>query len=108
MITAAVDEQQHIRRTNLGAISKWILTTAQPYIETHCSLGEGPYWEEETNTVRFLDVEKQELHRVDIGKGPSSHKLVKKLDISMGYVQCLLCECHYLERWSSASDADFR
>jgi hypothetical protein len=35
--------------------------------------------------VRFLDVEKQEIHRVDINKGPSSHKLIKKLDISIGY-----------------------
>jgi len=34
--------------------------------------------------VRFLDVEKQEIHRVDINKGPSSHKLIKKLDISIG------------------------
>jgi hypothetical protein len=39
--------------------------------------------------VRFLDVEKQEIHRVDINKGPSSHKLIKKLDISIGYVQYL-------------------
>jgi hypothetical protein len=61
-----------------------IANKSQPYIELNCSLGEGPFWEEETNTVRFLDVEKQELHRVDINKGPSSHKLVKKLDISIG------------------------
>lgn len=61
-----------------------IYDVKEPYIEIRCSLGEGPYWEEETNTVRFLDVEKQEIHRVDINKGPSSHKLVKKLDISIG------------------------
>jgi len=61
-----------------------IYEVKEPYIETRCSLGEGPYWEEETNTVRFLDVEKQEIHRVDINKGPSSHKLIKKLDISIG------------------------
>ncbi|KAH6620243.1 regucalcin [Boeremia exigua] len=61
-----------------------IYEVKEPYIEIRCSLGEGPFWEEATNTVRFLDVEKQELHRVDISKGPSSHKLVKKLDISLG------------------------
>jgi len=61
-----------------------IYEVKEPYIEIRCSLGEGPYWEEETNTVRFLDVEKQEIHRVDINKGPSSHKLIKKLDISIG------------------------
>lgn len=58
----------------------------QPYIALNCSLGEGPFWEEATNTVRFLDVEKQELHRVDIDKGPTSHRLVKRLDISIGWV----------------------
>ncbi|KAF1933891.1 regucalcin [Didymella exigua CBS 183.55] len=61
-----------------------VYEVTKPYIEINCSLGEGPFWEEETNTLRFLDVEKQELHRVDINKGPSSHKLIKKLDISMG------------------------
>lgn len=61
-----------------------VYEVTKPYIELNCSLGEGPFWEEETNTVRFLDVEKQELHRVDINKGPSSHRLVKKLDISIG------------------------
>lgn len=46
--------------------------------------------------MRFLDVEKQEIHRVDINKGPSSHKLIKKLDISIGYVQHLRLSGHQL------------
>ena len=60
------------------------LTRSQPYLKLNCSLGEGPFWEEETNSVRFLDVEKCEFHRIDLNAGPSSHKVFKKLDISVG------------------------
>lgn len=56
----------------------------EPYLKLNCSLGEGPFWEEETNSVRFLDVEKCEFHRIDLNAGPSSHKVFKKLDISVG------------------------
>ncbi|KAF2132182.1 hypothetical protein P153DRAFT_186159 [Dothidotthia symphoricarpi CBS 119687] len=56
----------------------------EPYIRLTCALGEAPFWEESTNTVRFVDIEKKELHRVDISAGPSSHKVVKNLDISIG------------------------
>jgi hypothetical protein len=62
------------------------LTITQPWIRLNCSLGEGPFWEEDTNTLRFLDVEKQQVHRVDLNAGPSSHKIVKEFDISIGYV----------------------
>lgn len=34
--------------------------------------------------MRFLDVEKLELHRVNLAVGISSHKVFKKLDISIG------------------------
>ena len=60
------------------------LSISQPWLDTHCSLGEGPFWEEETNTIRFLDIEKQKLMRVDLNKGPSSLTTVKEHDISMG------------------------
>lgn len=63
-----------------------VLTIAQPWIKLNCSLGEGPFWEEDTNCLRFLDVEKQRVHRVDLNKGPESHHIVKEFDISIGYV----------------------
>lgn len=53
------------------------LTISQPWLKLNCSLGEGPFWEEETNTIRFLDVEKCKVHRVNVDEGPSSHKVVK-------------------------------
>jgi sugar lactone lactonase YvrE len=63
-----------------------LLTIVQPWLKLNCSLGEGPFWESDTNTLRFLDVEKQQVHRVDLNIGPSSHKVVKDFDISIGYV----------------------
>lgn len=56
----------------------------QPWIKLQCSLGEAPFWEESTDTLRFVDVEKCELHRVSLSTGPSSHHVVKKHDISIG------------------------
>jgi hypothetical protein len=63
-----------------------VLTINQPWLRLNCSLGEGPFWEEDTNTLRFLDVEKQRVHRVDLKVGASSHKIIKEFDISIGYV----------------------
>ncbi|KAF1914069.1 SMP-30/Gluconolaconase/LRE-like region-domain-containing protein [Ampelomyces quisqualis] len=60
------------------------LTISQPWLRLNCSLGEGPFWEDDTNSLRFLDVEKQRIHRVDLAVGPSSHKIVKEFDISIG------------------------
>jgi sugar lactone lactonase YvrE len=34
--------------------------------------------------LRFVDIEKQELHSVDMNAGASSHKVIKKMDISIG------------------------
>jgi sugar lactone lactonase YvrE len=65
------------------------LTITQPWLRLNCSLGEGPFWEEDTNTLRFLDVEKQRVHRVDLNVGASSHKIIKEFDISIGYVAAL-------------------
>lgn len=60
------------------------LTISQPWLRLNCSLGEGPFWEDDTNSLRFLDVEKQRVHRVDLNIGPSSHTIVKEFDISIG------------------------
>ncbi|KAF2704976.1 hypothetical protein K504DRAFT_388733 [Pleomassaria siparia CBS 279.74] len=66
----------------MSEIKKYEIT--EPWIRLNCALGEGPYYEENTHSLRFLDVEKCELHRVDLNIGASSHKLVKKNDISFG------------------------
>ncbi|KAH9863079.1 hypothetical protein IAQ61_009354 [Plenodomus lingam] len=68
--------------TIMAGVKKYEIT--EPWLDTHCSLGEGPFWEEDTNTIRFLDVEKQKVFRVDVNAGPSSLKTIKDYDISMG------------------------
>ncbi|CAI6336152.1 unnamed protein product [Periconia digitata] len=56
----------------------------EPWLKLNCSLGEAPFYEESTNTLRFLDVEKQRIHSVSLSEGPSSHKVIAETDISMG------------------------
>lgn len=36
-------------------------TVSKPYLHTHCSLGEGLYYEPQTNTLRFVDIKKKQL-----------------------------------------------
>lgn len=66
----------------MSEVKKYEIT--EPWLKTHCALGEGPFWEEDRNSIRFLDVEKQAVMRVDLAKGPSSFKTIKNYDISIG------------------------
>lgn len=50
---------------------------SDPYLETHCELGEGPYYEPVTNTLRFVDIIKKQLHTVSLIEGPSSLKTLQ-------------------------------
>jgi hypothetical protein len=60
---------------NMAGIKKWIVT--EPYLNLHCGLGEGPYYEKATNTLRFVDIKKKRLHTVDLSKGPESLKTLQ-------------------------------
>ncbi|KAK0737005.1 hypothetical protein B0T21DRAFT_286690 [Apiosordaria backusii] len=42
----------------------WEVTT--PYLNLHCALGEGPYYEPATQTLRFVDIKNRKLHTVSI------------------------------------------
>ena len=46
----------------------------------HCGLGEGPFYEKETNSVRFVDIKKKRVHTVGLDAGFSSLKTVQ-LDV---------------------------
>ncbi|KAI1335512.1 hypothetical protein F5Y15DRAFT_245997 [Xylariaceae sp. FL0016] len=44
-----------------------------PYIpDLRCGLGEGPYYEAATNSVRCVDIKKQRVHWVNLDEGPTS------------------------------------
>ena len=58
-------------------------TVTEPWLNTSCGLGEGPFWEENTNTLRFVDIIKKKLFFVDLTKGEQSIK-EHQLDFSIG------------------------
>ena len=55
----------------------------EPYLDIHCGLGEAPFWDKSTNTLRFVDIVKKHLHTINLDKGVSSHKQTE-LPISIG------------------------
>ncbi|KAL6925155.1 hypothetical protein ACHAPO_002102 [Fusarium lateritium] len=63
----------------MGAdIQQW--TIEKPWLETHCLLGEGPFFEKSTDTLRFVDIRNKRLHYVKVAEGPSSLRTVQ-LDV---------------------------
>jgi hypothetical protein len=57
-----------------------IWTVREPWLNIHCGLGEGPYYEPATNTLRFVDIKKRQLHTVGLAEGPRS---LKTLNLGM-------------------------
>jgi sugar lactone lactonase YvrE len=52
----------------------------EPWLNIRCGLGEAPYYEAATNTLRFVDIKKRKLHTADLAEGPRS---LKTLDLGM-------------------------
>lgn len=55
-------------------------TVSEPYLNVHCKLGEGPYYEEATNSLRFVDIISKRVHTVSLGAGPDSLETIQ-LDV---------------------------
>ncbi|KAI2623839.1 regucalcin [Hypomontagnella submonticulosa] len=54
-------------------LQQWRVT--EPYLNLHCGLGEGPYYEAATNRLRFVDIKKKRVHVLDLNDpapGPDS------------------------------------
>ncbi|KUI64971.1 Regucalcin [Cytospora mali] len=49
----------------------------EPYLNLHSKLGEGPYYEKATNTLRWVDIIGQRVHTVSLTEGPSSVKTLQ-------------------------------
>jgi len=64
-----------------AAIEKWVVK--EPYLTLRCALGEGPYYESTTHSLRFVDIKKNQIHSVDLNAGPGSLKTLQ-LDIPVG------------------------
>ncbi|KAL8811142.1 MAG: hypothetical protein Q9200_002025 [Gallowayella weberi] len=55
-------------------VQRWKVN--EPYLHLHCGLGEAPYYEESSQTLRFVDIVKEKIHTVNLKQGPSSHKVI--------------------------------
>lgn len=66
---------------DMARIRQWIVE--EPWLDLHCELGEGPFYEPATNTLRFVDIKKKQLHTVDVAQGPKSLKTLQ-LDMPVG------------------------
>ena len=66
---------------NMTRIKQWIVK--EPWLDLHCELGEGPYYEPATKTLRFVDIKKKQLYTVNPAQGPKSLKTLQ-LDMPVG------------------------
>ncbi|KAL8918241.1 MAG: hypothetical protein Q9208_007469 [Pyrenodesmia sp. 3 TL-2023] len=57
----------------MGEIQQW--KVEEPYLHLHCGLGEAPYYDEDSNTLRFVDIVKEKFHTINLKEGPSSHQI---------------------------------
>ncbi|KAI1212948.1 uncharacterized protein F4807DRAFT_412186 [Annulohypoxylon truncatum] len=48
------------------SLQQWRVT--EPYLNLHCGLGEGPYYEAATHHLRFVDIKKKRVHIADLSK----------------------------------------
>lgn len=48
------------------------LTALEAYLDIQCGLGEAPFYEEASHSLRFVDINKKKMHVVDLNQGPSS------------------------------------
>ncbi|KAK1976554.1 hypothetical protein LZ30DRAFT_603215 [Colletotrichum cereale] len=65
----------------MAPLQTW--TAEKPYLNLHCGLGEGPYYEKAANVLRFVDIKKKQVHFVDLDQGPESLRTVQ-LDVPVG------------------------
>lgn len=52
---------------------------AEPWLDLKCALGEGPFYEKETNSLRLVDIKKKHVHTVSLS------------DISLKTIQLDVC-----------------
>ena len=62
----------------MAGLQQW--KVEEPWLDTHCRLGEGPFYEKRTRTVRFVDIRKKQLHTVSVDKGAASLQTIQ-LDV---------------------------
>ncbi|KAL2751901.1 hypothetical protein ACRALDRAFT_1078327 [Sodiomyces alcalophilus JCM 7366] len=51
-------------------IQQW--TADKPFVVIRCGLGEGPFYEPQTYSLRFVDIKEKRIHTVSLTNGPES------------------------------------
>ncbi|KAI0834942.1 SMP-30/Gluconolaconase/LRE-like region-domain-containing protein [Hypoxylon sp. FL0890] len=59
-------------------LQQWRVT--EPFLHLHCGLGEGPYYEAATHSLRFVDIKKKRVHIVDL-KDPTPESAVETIQL---------------------------
>lgn len=64
-------------------IQQW--TVHEPYLNLHCKLGEGPYYEASTERLRFVDIINKRVHAVSLkeGGGPDGAAPVETIQLDV-------------------------
>ncbi|KAI0145694.1 SMP-30/Gluconolaconase/LRE-like region-domain-containing protein [Hypoxylon sp. NC0597] len=59
-------------------LQQWSVT--EPFLHLHCGLGEGPYYEAATHSLRFVDIKKKRVHIVDLNN-PNPETAVETIQL---------------------------
>ncbi|KAI1414680.1 SMP-30/Gluconolaconase/LRE-like region-domain-containing protein [Hypoxylon sp. FL1857] len=59
-------------------LQQWRVT--EPFLHLHCGLGEGPYYEAATHSLRFVDIKKKRVHIVDLSN-PNPESAVETIQL---------------------------
>ncbi|KAI0014084.1 SMP-30/Gluconolaconase/LRE-like region-domain-containing protein [Xylariaceae sp. FL0662B] len=57
------------------ALQQWHVT--EPYLHLRCGLGEGPYYEAATHSLRFVDIKKRRVHVVALNAGADAVQTIQ-------------------------------
>ncbi|KAK3375140.1 hypothetical protein B0H63DRAFT_268390 [Podospora didyma] len=60
---------------------EWHVT--EPYLNLHCLLGEGPYFEPAANTLRFVDIKQKRIHTVSLAEEGQPGSSLKTLQLDV-------------------------
>lgn len=71
-------QQWHVREVSSSTtrvrsiICACQLTEFEAYLDLKCGLGEAPFYEEAPHSLRFVDINQEKLHIIDLNQGPAS------------------------------------
>ncbi|KAI6780132.1 putative sugar lactone lactonase-like protein [Emericellopsis cladophorae] len=65
----------------MAELQEWNVT--ETWLDLHCALGEGPFYDKASGIVRFVDIKQKRVHLVSLAEGPPSLRTIQ-LDVPVG------------------------